>query len=486
MPPTAQKKSGAFFTPDHVAATLTQWVAPSEEDRLLDPSCGDGQFLVHHANSVGVEQDADSAAQAAIRAPKAQVHHSDFFSWAAKTQERFEALVGNPPFIRYQLFNGQTRTQALEHAARLGAKFSGLSSSWAPYLVVAASLLKPGGRMAFVVPAEIGHAPYALPLLKYLSDNFGLVQVVAVKDKLFPTLSEDCWLLYCEGFGQKTDYILFTATDTFDAIACTRPRSGTLVPLSDMESKWQGRLRPYLLSESQRNAYQLFKSAADTQRMEDLARVSLGYVSGANEFFHLRPSQAQALGIASRFLQVTVRNSKALQGPTLTDADVQTWLKNDECCYLLRITPGATLPKSVRDYLESDEAAAVRTGYKCKNRAVWYCVPDVQTPDFLLTYMAGKKASLIENVAKAACTNSVHCVMPKSAAARDLLKASWESDLTQLSCEIEGHPLGGGMLKLEINEAKRILFTPRLTMRPEILELLASAVKRMRQWRHYA
>ena len=84
-----------------------------------------------------------------------------------------------------------------------GTKFTALSSSWAPFIVAASTVLKPGGRMAFVVPAEIGHAPYAQPVLKHLAANFDRVQVLAVRRKLFPDLSEDCWLLYCDGFGGK-------------------------------------------------------------------------------------------------------------------------------------------------------------------------------------------------------------------------------------------------------------------------------------------
>ena len=46
--------------------------------------------------------------------------------------------------------------------------------------------------MAFVVPAEFGHAPYATPLIEYFVGHFSVVQIVAVREKLFPELSEDC------------------------------------------------------------------------------------------------------------------------------------------------------------------------------------------------------------------------------------------------------------------------------------------------------
>jgi adenine-specific DNA methylase len=181
---------------------------------MLDPACGDGRFIARHPNSVGVDQDLNAAREAAQRAPAARVHHADFFEWAGETADRFECVVGNPPFIRYQRFKGVSRQRALTLCAQNGAIFSGLTSAWAPFLVVAASLLKPGGRAAFVVPAEIGHAPYAAPALEYFVQHFAQVHVGAIRNKLFPDLSEDCWLLYAEGFGGYTNEIRFSPLDS--------------------------------------------------------------------------------------------------------------------------------------------------------------------------------------------------------------------------------------------------------------------------------
>ena len=134
---------------------------------------------------MGVEQDPSAYALARQRAPWAEIFEADFFTWASSTSDRFECAAGNPPFIRYQRFTGETRDRALRLCAALGAPFSALTSSWAPFLVATASLLKPGGRMAFVVPAEIGHAPYATPLLRYLACHFAKVHLTAVREKVF-------------------------------------------------------------------------------------------------------------------------------------------------------------------------------------------------------------------------------------------------------------------------------------------------------------
>jgi adenine-specific DNA-methyltransferase len=111
------------------------------------------------------------------------------------------------------MFKGRTRGRALDLCEKLGASFSGLTTSWAPFLVATASLLLPNGRMAFVVPAEIGHAPYAAPLLEYLVSHFETVQIIAIREKLFPRLSEDCWLLFAEGLAGSTRKIGFTALE---------------------------------------------------------------------------------------------------------------------------------------------------------------------------------------------------------------------------------------------------------------------------------
>jgi adenine-specific DNA-methyltransferase len=111
-----RKLLGQFFTAPEVARSLTNWAVVHSSDRLLDPSCGNGQFLTEHRRSVGVELDAGHAKLARERAPWALIHSGDFFRWSTSTPERFEAIAGNPPFIRYQSFSGAMRSTALAAA----------------------------------------------------------------------------------------------------------------------------------------------------------------------------------------------------------------------------------------------------------------------------------------------------------------------------------------------------------------------------------
>ena len=96
--------------------------------------------------------------------------------------------------------------------------------------------------MAFVVPAEIGHAPYAQPVLKHLAGRIShWVQVIAIRRKLFPDLSEDCWLLYCDGFGGRTDRFALSILSAF-TFREVPPEPDLMISLKQWQ-EWGCRLR---------------------------------------------------------------------------------------------------------------------------------------------------------------------------------------------------------------------------------------------------
>ena len=355
--------------------------------------------------------------------------------------------------------------------------------------------------MAFVVPSAIGHAPYAGPLLEYLVAHFKSVFVVAVRRKLFPRLSEDCWLLFAEGFGGATDAIDFAAVDTLrcqDAL----PRPCVHIDVDEWRTAWRRRLRPYLLAPKARALYAAAADAAERRaeanggvkactelapaRFGALADIGLGYVSGANGFFHLKPSDSRRAHIPEGLLQTTVRSARLLPQRQLTAASVERWRRDDEPMLLLRIPKAASVPAPVRRYLDSAAGRSARQAYKCRHRTPWYSVPDVRVPDFFLTYMAGRAPNLVRNAARASCSNALHGVrLKRPVKAGDLLDA-WHAPLTQLSCELEGHALGGGMLKLELREATRVILPPARPRKPRPDAEIDEAVFTMRSWRHYA
>jgi len=339
--------------------------------------------------------------------------------------------------------------------------------------------------MSFVVPAEIGHAPYAAPLIEYLVARFAVVHVVAVRDKFFPELSEDCWLLSAEGFGAQTDEICFSVLDAFVPMSAP-PQPGIRVPLHEWREAWNRRLRPFIMPAAARELYRGAVLHPQTRRFGEVANIGIGYVTGANNFFHLRPSEAALWGIPEEFLHPTVRNGRVLPPCRLTATTVEMWYRNDDPVLLLRLPKCKDVPTPVRKYLDTADGQRAHEAYKCRMREPWYVVPDVQVPDFFLTYMSGREPNLVRNEAGCTCTNSVHSVRLRDGSEAVRLGKARESSFLKLSCEIEGHPLGGGMLKLEPGEANRLVIPP-----PDVVSrlngaIIEEAITTMRTWRHYA
>ena len=480
MTSTRRKALGAYYTPPEVAATLVRWAVRRPGDRLLDPACGDGRFLACHSNSTGVDCDDMAISAATEAAPESAVQSANFFEWAASHPERFDCAAGNPPFIRYQRFNGRTRELALRICGSLGAQVSRLTSSWVPYLIVTASLLRTGGRIAFVVPAEIGHAPYAAPLLSWCAAHFESVRVVAIRHKVFRELSEDVWLLVADGYGGSTGAFELSVMDRFNG--STSPPDGTRVSLEEWRS-WRCRLRPLLLPDRVRSEYRQLIARKTTRTLGDFGSVGIGYVSGDNDFFHLRPSEARDLEIPDACLKPTVRRGRDLQNGPITPRTVSEWRRQDTPNFLLRLDTRPPTSPGVRRHLDSEAGKKARLRYKCRVRNPWYSVPNVTAPDLFLSYMSSAAPALVENKARCACTNAVHAVRLRKGASKAALHRGWNTALTALSCEIEGHPLGGGVLKLEPREALRVAVGGD-EMSAESTLLLREGADIMGAWRH--
>ncbi len=220
------------------------------------------------------------------------------------------------------------------------------------------------------------------------------------------------------------------------------------------------------------------------ERDGDAASVGIGYVSGANEFFHLRPSEAARWRIPEQFLHPTVRNGRVLPARVLSPRTIDEWRRSDQPMLLLRIPREVKPPASVMAYLDSEKGQQARQTYKCRNRNPWYSVPDVRVPAYFLTYMSGVAPNLVRNSAAATCTNALHAVHPRNGSDPDRLIDDWNSTFVQLGCELEGHALGGGMLKLEPREAARVVMPSARTLSELPDANLRCAVRTLRSWRH--
>ena len=469
MTPERAKAFGAFYTDAVVAEFLVRWAVREPDDTVLDPSFGGGVFLEAAAECVrqlggdserqvyGVELDDEVHARVSGEltgiSPKNLIR-SDFFAVEPEMLPKLAAVVGNPPFIRYQSFSGEL---ASSKAKAQGVTLTKLSSSWAAFVVHSAAFLKPGGRLGMVIPAELAHAAYARPVLAFLTRTFGYITLLTFKERLFPNISQDTLLLLAEDKGVPGG-LFWRDLDKGETLAQSVDKilKNTTELSHTVLANGQEKLVTQLLLPEAKTLYAKLLDHPQVSSLGALADVGIGYVTGANTFFHLHPGRANELGLSDEHLKRAVFRSAALSGLEFTESD---WNEaGRDSGFLLHI--GEDQPTAdLNAYLGQGEAAGVPKAYKCRVRTPWYRVPHVYTPGAFLTYMSGLRAQLVANDAGAVAPNTLHVVRfrPDANVSARTLAAFWQTSLTSLSVELEGHALGGGMLKLEPSEARRVL-----------------------------
>lgn len=474
----AAKALGAYYTDARVARFLVRWALRAPHETLADPAFGGGVFLAAaserlkelggrpEAQIFGVEVDQEAHGRAA-RLLEAQFSvratHllcGDFFELKPAALP-VDVVVGNPPFIRYQRFSG--REKALLRAAEQGVRLSGRAGSWAAFLVHATAFLRPGGRLAMVLPAELGHARYAQPVLEHLRSAFERLWLITFRKRLFPHLGQDTLLLLAEGrqergaapLAEGIHLLELEGPADLDGLRLL-PKAGRSLELWSPDAG--GRLPFYRLPPRVRGLYEALAKAPQTFRLGEAAEVGIGYVTGNNGFFHLSPEEASGWGIPPRFLSPSVWRAGALGGLRFTQTDWERATLRGQAGFLLHLPPEAQLPPKVQAYLAKGQAAGVPEAYKCRTRRPWYSVPRAVKPEAFLTYISRDSPHLAANEAGAVAPNSLHVLRLKAPSPSALaLAALWQTSLTRLSAEVEGHPLGGGALKLEPAEAERTL-----------------------------
>lgn len=464
--PADRKARGAFFTPQPLVDFIASWAIRSARDSVFEPSAGDAEFLVaavsrlralgnsspsvhgveihEHSARVGRQRVRDVGGTPVIQA-------RDFF--AIEPHPVHAAVIGNPPYVRYQDWTGAARAQSRAAALRAGVALTGLASSWAAFTVQSCLFLAPGGRLGLVLPAELLSVNYAAPVRRYLFDHFRSVELVLFDEQVFPEAEADVVLLLAEGFGEGPAPHATIRQATNGGSLTALPPAITWTP-KDPAEKWTG--AGIVHAEATRPLAALTEAGMFGD-LEQWGDTTLGAVTGNNKYFALSPEKVAELGLPRRdLLRVSPPGSSHLRGLALsTDMLTRLGRKGRET-YLFR--PAEPLSDAAARYIDAGHIAGVDRAYKCRVRKVWHQVPLVPPADLLLTCMNADTPRLTTNLAGVHHLNSVHGVYLKESLrelGRDLLPLAALNSVTLLSAEQVGRAYGGGILKLEPREADR-------------------------------
>lgn len=464
-PAEARKARGAFFTPEGITAHLAHWALRESSDLVLEPSAGEAAFLVAAVERLkalgasapivhGIELHAASAqvAQGLVEGAGGtlRIRVGDFFR--ADARPGFDAVIGNPPFIRYQDWTGDQRDRARFAALQQGVALTGLASSWAAFVIHAAGYLRPGGRLGMVLPAELLSVNYAAPVRRFLLERFASVELVTFEEQVFPDAEADTVLVKADGWGGPPAGQA-TLRQTRNARTLSTLQEGTTWTPLDLSDRW---LAQPMRSASVDAIARVLGNGTYVP-LSDLGETSLGAVTGANRYFALSPERARSLRIPRRDLvRISPPGSGHLRGLALTDSAMSRLGSEGHSTWLLY--PSSRPAAETLEYIAKGVDTGVDQAYKCRVRSPWWRVPLLKPADLLLTYMNADTPRLTTNSAGVRHLNSVHGVYLSEAVrnlAREVLPIASLNSVTLLGAELAGRSYGGGILKIEPREADR-------------------------------
>lgn len=487
----ADKLRGGYYTSSELAAWLCAWAIRTPKDCILEPSCGDGIFLEAAFNRLtelhvepssiannlrGIEIIPDEAEHARARLngrlglqADNVIETGDFFSWWQESNGKlFDVAIGNPPFIRYQTFPEPHRSKAMEIMVSLGLKPNRLTNIWVPFVVAAAASLRPGGRLAFVLPAELLQVSYAAQLRSFLTDRFARIDIIACNELFFEKAEQEVVLLLADGALVEASpdnacRVSMTEAHTVAEITCRLPaeviaNSSPKTVHHDYE-KWL----KYFLNEREIAFMRELRVSEIATTLRTHASVDVGVVTGKNEFFVLNAEQVEQLGLDTYTTRLVSR-SVHLKGAQFDTSDWLTAAGDNDRVHLLHLAPvnGSKLSVPLANYIKFGEKENIHKGYKCSVRKPWYAVPAVWAPDGFLFRQIYDFPRIVLNKAGATSTDTIHRLTCK--AKPETVVANLYTHLTAASAEIEGRSYGGGVLELEPTEAERLLVPAHLTV----------------------
>ncbi|NJM55154.1 MAG: N-6 DNA methylase [Verrucomicrobiae bacterium] len=302
----ALRAKGQFWTPEWIADAMTGYVLADGASQLLDPAVGAGVFFRSalrrkpSCDLAGFDVDADALSEARKCGLSARdlrgVRLADFLSHPHR--QTFEAITANPPYIRHHRLSAARKDELRRYATRrMGFALDGRIGLHAYFLLKALELLRPGGRLAFILPADVCEGISAKPLWNWIAARYRLDMVItfAPEAAAFPGVDTNALIFFLRAADPVSEFdwvrVLETDPPGFDDWAAGRRTSNVPEGVCIVRRQLDEGLRTGLSRPP-------FTPQDDGLYLRDFARVMRGIATGANEFFTMTDVRRRELGLA--------------------------------------------------------------------------------------------------------------------------------------------------------------------------------------------
>lgn len=486
----SKKESGSYYTPkvlaDFLSNHIVQKYIKGTEISILEPSCGDGEFVSSFFKSLDLNAvenvsidlfdiNKKELDKARILIPLSKkinkgVYHGDYLKYYLENNQKYSLIIGNPPYIkRSNLKKLQVKScdevhEIFKNSNEIIISDGKINNIWIAFVEAAIMSLNKNGILCFVVPSEILQVKYAKELRALIIDEFDRVEVFAFNELIFDGIQQDVIaLIGVKGIeNQKEHGFSFYQVDELTDLKepkFTEKHSNIHRTTLD---KWTN----YILTDEELNFVDKLKNEFKQIKFYS-EKAQVGIVSAANDYFILNDKELQENKL-SRFRSiikpVLPKGAFIPNVANFTDFDYNFLkTKNIKVNFLLFPNlPKSKLNQKVIDYLDKGEekkedgTGELHKRYKMTKRDNWYHVPSTWLSQGLFVKRSHKYPKIFVNEANSLATDSFYRIIMKEEFNIKNLVFSFYNSLTFVLSELEGRFYGGGVLELTPNEFKEL------------------------------
>jgi len=461
-----QKLRGGYYTPELLSDFIVRKIKPVKAVSILEPSCGNGVFLNSIAkiipqeliillNAVEIVKEEVDYVKSKSFGKNFCIHHDDFLNYYHKNGDvKYDIIVGNPPYIRYQYLTSRQRELQTEILKKNGMKPNRLINSWVCFLVACVELLEDEGMIGFVIPAELLQVAYGEELRQFLSSNLSEICLYTFRELVFPDIEQEIMVL----IGKKSRVnssakISVIEFENFNDINNKLSKVDYQI-VEHANEKWT----KYFLSAEQNNLIRRARQDDRFYTFDEIATVNVGITTGNNKYFSVTEETINKYQLKDVVLPLIGRSSHA-KGIYFTYDD---WISNVKkgaraCLINFPDTNYDDYPELHKQYIMEGEYKDDHVGYKCGIRDKWYIVPSVWVPDAFFLRRNNRFPKFVINNIDAVSTDTMHRIKFNKGINRDKVLLSYYNSITFAFTEINGRSYGGGVLEILPRELGSII-----------------------------
>ena len=468
---SAKKLRGAYYTPLPLAEMMVKlFLGDKSIKAVLEPSCGDGVFIdalddleminqLDNVTAIEIEQEESEKVENNYKkSEKVRILNQDFFDYFEKENEnKFDLILGNPPYIRYQYLDESQRKLMSDLLVSQGMKANRLVNTWVGFMVACVNLLSNKGKIAFVIPAEILQVAYAEDLRLFLADHLSKITLITFEELVFPDIEQEIVVFVGEK-GNEEKGIRIIELNNLDDLENFDIDTNGFQKLQHIHEKWT----KYFTNNAENELISRFRNDNRFQKLSDCALINVGITTGNNKYFSINDNTVRQYALENVVRPLIGRSAHA-HSVYFEYADWRENVDAGKSAYLIDFPEieYEKYPEKYKEYIRMGEKNEENKGYKCSIRDRWYRIPSVWVPDAFFLRRNNLYPKFVLNCCDAVSTDTMHRVKFNDGVEPERILLSYYNSISFAFTELCGRSYGGGVLEILPGEVGNIL-VPKL------------------------